>query len=74
MFTDLKTDGFGNLVVTVTGAAGSSNPFLNAVVLQAVPEPSTATHAFVGRPGGTVFPAAREVSRARITCSVRTRY
>ncbi|MDZ7618103.1 MAG: hypothetical protein U1E05_13950 [Patescibacteria group bacterium] len=41
LFEQLKTDGNGNLVVTVTGPVGN-NPFLNAIVLQAVPEPSTA--------------------------------
>ncbi len=40
VFEGLKTDGSGNLVVTVTGPVGN-NPFLNAVVLQAVPEPGT---------------------------------
>ncbi len=40
VFTDLKTDGNGNLIVTVTGPV-DYNPFLNAIVLQAVPEPST---------------------------------
>ncbi len=50
LFEKLKTDGNGNLVVTVTGPVGN-NPFLNAIVLQAVPEPGTGLMLLAGLVG-----------------------
>ncbi|MEA1952422.1 MAG: PEP-CTERM sorting domain-containing protein [Planctomycetota bacterium] len=47
VYNGVFTDGSGNIVVSVTGA-NVDNPFLNAVVLEAVPEPSTLTLCIMG--------------------------
>ena len=47
VYEDVATDGGGNIMVTVTGG-NYNNPFLNAVVLEAVPEPTTGVLTLLG--------------------------